>query len=351
MDDAECGVSVDAGASGSCMSRSYFLRGEGLHSLPEFASTATRIQVGSRQCMGVLFVMPVIMVIQKHRFEIFTLVSEIHDNVDLVVGIGDLFELEGVIDSQDSCVSFLNRSIPFFPREKVSVKPKDQKLIVLEAPFVEEISGMAITKMLDAKEQKTLTMKLKFIRNRAMFKVTNSTQDTVTFDPKEMLGVVDLRSLGYYKIKQGVLQQSLSCMYHFESANTVCDQFNRLINTLKKEEEETSGTDKYPWLDDSDERKYMTDREILDKYIDLESSCLTTWEKQKLRNLIYEYKDVFSLRDEIGTCPNIKVEIDVTDSSPFFVRPFHAKEEDKAILDKEIKRLCYLRILKKDFSA
>ena len=114
-----------------------------------------------------------------------------------------------------------------------------------------------------------------------MFKVTNSTQDTVTFDPKEMLGIVDLRSLGYYKIKQCVLQQNLSCMYHLESANTVCDQFNGLINTLRKEEE-TSGTDKYPWLDDRDERKYMTDREILDKYIDLESSCLTKWEKVKV---------------------------------------------------------------------
>ena len=185
------------------------------------------------------------------------------------------------------------------PKGKGSVKPKERKLVVLEAPFVEEISGMAITKMLDIKEQKTLTMKLKFIRNRATFKVTKSTQDTVTCDPKEMLGVVDLRSLGYYKIKQGILQQNLSCMYHFESTNTVCDQFNTLINTLRKEEE-TGGTDKYPWVDDSDERKYIMDREILDKYIDLESSCLTKWEKQKLRNLIYEYKDIFSLRDEMS---------------------------------------------------
>ena len=201
-------------------------------------------------------------------------------------------------------------------------------MVVLEAPFVEEISGMAITKMLDIKEQKTLTMKLKFIRNRAKFKVANSTQDTMTFNPKAMLCIVVLRSLGYYKIKQGVLQQDLSCMYHFESTNTVCDQFNRLINTLRKEEE-TSGTDKYPWLDDSDERKFMTDREILDKYIDLDSSCLTKWEKQMLRNLIYEYKDAFSLRDEIGTCPNIKVEIDVTDSSPFFIGPFHAEKKIK----------------------
>ena len=84
------------------------------------------------------------------------------------------------------------------------MKPKEQKLVVLEAPFVEEISGMAITKMLDVKEQKTLTMKLKFIRNRATFRVTNNTQDTVTFNPEDMLGIIDLRSLGYYKIKQGV---------------------------------------------------------------------------------------------------------------------------------------------------
>ena len=199
--------------------------------------------------------------------------------------------------------------------------------------------------------KKTLTMKLKFIRNKAIFKVTNSTHETVTFDPRKMLGIVDMGSLGYYKIKQGVLQQNLSCMYHFESANKVYDQFNRLTNTLKREEEGTCNTDKYPWLEDSNERKHMTNKEILDKYIDLKDSCLTKWEKQKLRNIIYDYKDAFSLRDEIGMCPNIKVEIDVMDNSPFFIRPFHAKEEDKTILDKEMKRLCYLGILKEGFSA
>ena len=57
------------------------------------------------------------------------------------------------------------------------------------------------------------------------------------------------------------------------------------------------------------------------------------------------------MRDEIGTCPNIEVEIDVTDKSPFFIRPFQAREEDKALLDKEMKRLCYLGILKEGFSA
>ena len=185
----------------------------------------------------------------------------------------------------------------------------------------------------------TLMMKLKFIKNRATLKVTNSTQEKVTFDPTDMVGVVDLRSLGYYKVKQGLWQQNLSKLYHFETANTVCNQFNRLINTLKKEEKKGKGKDKYPWLDDSDERKYVTDKEILDKYIDLDNSCLTKREKKEVTNLLYEYKDAFSLRDKIGTCPDIEVEIDVPDKSPFFIRSFHAREEDKAILNKEMKRL------------
>ena len=69
---------------------------------------------------------------------------------------------------------------------------------------------MAITKLLDVKEQMTLMMKLKFIRKSALLKVTNSTQDKVIFDPAAMVGVIDLRSLGYCKVKQGVLQQNLS---------------------------------------------------------------------------------------------------------------------------------------------
>ena len=233
LDGTKCGILMDTDVSKSYMFKSYFMRCKSLHSLPKFASATTRIQVGNGQYVGVLFVIPVILTIQSHRFEIFMLVSEIHENIDLVIGIKNLFELEGVIDSWDSCVKFLNRSIPFFAKEKVTVYPKEQKVLTLEAPFMEEISGMVITKMLDAKEQKTLTMKLKFIRNRAIFKVMNSTHEAVTFHPKEILGIIDLRSLGYYKIKQGVLQQNLSCKYHFESANEVCNQFNKLINTLK----------------------------------------------------------------------------------------------------------------------
>ena len=107
----------------------------------------------------------------------------------------------------------------------------------------------------------------------------------------------------------------------------------------------------YPWLDDADERKYMTDEEILDKYINLKDSCLDKMERKQVMKILYKYKDVFSLRDEIGMCPNIEVNIEVMDNSPFFLRPYHVKEEDRAVLDKEMRRLCYLGILKEGFSA
>ena len=120
-----------------------------LHNLPKFVSKTQRIQVGNGQYVGVLFVILVIVEICGHRIEVFTLVSEISDNVDMVLGIKNIFELEGVIDSCESCFRFLSRSIHIFPNQQVVVKPGEKKLIPIETPFVEEISGMVIVKIID----------------------------------------------------------------------------------------------------------------------------------------------------------------------------------------------------------
>ena len=82
-----------------------------------------------------------------------------------------------------------------------------------------------------------------------------------------------------------MLQQNLSRFYKFELAEEVCSQFNNLINTLKKEEKLEIG-EKYPWLNKTDERKYMTDREILDKYINLDSTCLTEKKKKEIIDML-----------------------------------------------------------------
>ena len=146
LDGTECQLLLDTGASKSFMSKSFYMHCKSPHSLPKFASKTQKIQLRNGQFVSVLFVIPVIIEVHGHRFEIYTLVSEIHENVDLVLGIKNIFELEGVINLQDCCFKFLNRSLPIFPRERVVLKPKEQKLIKVEASFIDEISGLAIIK-------------------------------------------------------------------------------------------------------------------------------------------------------------------------------------------------------------
>ena len=99
LDGTECQILLDTGASKSFVSKSYYMCCKSLHSLPKFASKTQRIQVGSSTFVSVLFIIPVIVDIHGHRFEIYTFVSEIHENIDLVLGIKNLFKLEGVINS------------------------------------------------------------------------------------------------------------------------------------------------------------------------------------------------------------------------------------------------------------
>ena len=100
LDGTECQILLETRASKSFMSKSYHMCCKSLHSLPKFASKTQRIQVGNGQFGSVLFIIPVIVYIHRHRFEVYTLVSEIHENVDLVLGIKTVFELEGVTTNE-----------------------------------------------------------------------------------------------------------------------------------------------------------------------------------------------------------------------------------------------------------
>ena len=119
-----------------------------------------------------------------------------------------------------------------------------------------------------------------------MLDIKNNTRETLIFDRKITIGILDLRSLGYYKIKQGVLQQNLNKYYHFEEANRVCEVFNKMVETVKQEEKGKQ-KEKYPCLDDMDERTFMTDWEILDKYVNLRNSCLDDSERRQVSGNVW----------------------------------------------------------------
>ena len=186
MDRTECQMLLDTGASKSFMSKSYYLHCKTLHSLPKFALKMQRIQVGNGQYVSVLFIILVIVEIAGHRFEIYTVVSEIHDNVDIVLGIKNVFELEGMFNSRECCFHFLNRSLPLFPKEKVILKPGEWKNVKIEAPFSDEISSLAIIKLLDKLTHSVMVLKVKFVQNMAMLDMANNSNlETLILYPVE----------------------------------------------------------------------------------------------------------------------------------------------------------------------
>ena len=87
QDGTKCQLLLDTGASKSFMLKSFYMHCKSLHTLLKFKASMQKIQVGNGQCISVLFIIPVIIKVHGHRFEIYTPVSEMYENVDLVLGI------------------------------------------------------------------------------------------------------------------------------------------------------------------------------------------------------------------------------------------------------------------------
>ena len=116
-------ILLDTGASKSYMSKGYYMRHEHLHHFPKFQSAIRHLQVGNGALVPPLFVIPLDFKIQGHIFEVHTLVSEIQDKMDLILGVKNIFELEGVINSRTCSVNFLNRSLQISPIAHHKIKP------------------------------------------------------------------------------------------------------------------------------------------------------------------------------------------------------------------------------------
>ena len=173
--------------------------------------------------------------------------------------------------------------------------------------------------------------------------------------PEELIGIVDLRSLGYYNIKLQVMHFNLTGVHDLFSKWNLDFRFEEHFAKVptqnvhyRKREVVRKPPDHYPWLDEDDPRRDMTDEEIPHQYIDLSKSHLMNKEKEEVMDLIVTHKEAFSLRDEIGKYPDIKVNIEVNNTSTFFVRLFPIVEEDKPLMDKCMQKLVSLGILTKN---
>ena len=113
----------------------------------------------------------------------------------------------------------------------------------------------------------------------------------------------------------------------------------------------STSDNKYPWLDPDDIRRNMMGKEILQMKLNLKDSVLDKKAKEEFLEKVEQFTDVFSLRDEIGTCPFIEVHLNLKDETPFFVTPYPMRDEQKKVIQKEMDRLEHLGIIHKGLTG
>ena len=351
MDNTPMKLFFDSGASRSYLSKKYYDANKSLHKLPKFGTTCTGIKIGNGSIIPTLFVIPIQFITYGHVFEIYTIVAEIDDGMDLVFGFKNMAETEGRLNTRTGEYDFIGRSIPVYPQNDLDVPAKNQVLIKIKAPFGERLSERVIA-----------TLKIRIVNNQGCVQFINKGKDTIKLRENKAIGVLDLRSVGYFRVgyqKLITMAESKQTfkMYHYQQIKKDSDdylEFHRMTKERKYHkdyQDPPKDLDEYPWLDKDDPRRHQTDVEILYEKIDLKESALNRKEKAKLMKMILRYRDAFSLRDEIGECPNLVADIKVIDESPFFVRPFPLSEADKPFMDQQMERLVSLGILTKNSTS
>ena len=360
MDNTPMKLFFDSGASRSYLSKKFYDTNKSLHKLPKFVTNCTGIKIRNGSIIPTLFVILIQFMTHGHIFEIYTIVAEIDDGMDLVFSFKNVTETEGRLNTRTGEYDFIGRSIPVYPQNDLDVPVGKQVPIKIKAPFGEKLSGRIMTKLFGS--EKVFTMKLKIENNQGCVQFINKGKDIVKLRKDKAIGVLDLRSVGYFKVNyQKMITMAESRqnfkMYHYQQVRKEpkehIDEYFRVSKIDSKRDNSRSdkntrgNSDIYLWLAEDDPRRHQTDAEILYEKIDLKESALSKKEKAKLMKLILKYRDAFSLRDEIGECPNLVANIKEIDESPFFVRPFPLSETDKPFMDKQMERLVSLGILTK----
>ena len=363
----------DSGASRSYLSKRFYDSNPVLHDMPKFVTTCTGIRIGNGSIVPALFVIPILFMACGHTFEIFTIVAEIDDDMDLVFGFKNMVETEGMLNTRTGEYDFIGRSIPIFPQNDLDVPAGEKAYIKGKAPFCDKLSGMICAKFFS--RDMVYTLRVKFQDNQGIVQFRNGSNETAQLRKDKAVGILDLRSIGYFKVGyQKMVNMAESSknfkMYHYRQIKSeaktenwsTSDQYMRITGrygnekirkTQEREEQSELGrkSDPYPWLTEDDPRRHQTDEEILYEKIDLSNSALSRKERARLMKMLIKYRDAFSLRDEIGECPNLKADIKVIDDSPFFVRPFPISENDKPFMDDQMERLVSLGILSKNSTS
>ena len=372
MNDTPIKIFIDNGATLSILPLHTYNKFPILHTYPKTESN-TPIHTGG----GLItshFWLEIPLKLQHQTIQIKALVCDSECLYDLILGRTSMAQLSAWQDYVANKLYLQQISIPLTVRNNIQILPRKTGILTLtlqlnKTSFTPRHTiigkGIAYVKLLD-QNLPLRPIEIEFENNRCCIEVHNTSDSTVEFlQGQEMAyfdarskGLVQVNNLKHFPIDQHLHDRmtpatlSLSPLayekpIHPAEMPRITTWTELPIDDMNK----STPDDKYPWLDPDDPRRNMTDKEILRMKLNLKDSILNEKEKEEFLMKVEQFTDVFSLRDEIGTCPFIEVHLKLKDETPFFVRPYPMREEQKKVIQKEMDRLEHLGIICKGLTS
>ena len=372
MDNTQVEIFIDNGATLSILPLNIYNKYPILQKYPKTESH-TPIHTGG----GMIephFWIEIHLKLDNQIIQIKTLVCDSECPYDIVLSCTSLAQLSAWQDYASRQLFIQQISIPLTATNNVTVLPGCTGIVSLALKLSKTSfvpchmiigKGIAYVKPLDL----TLPLrpvKIEFENNRCCLEVCNTSDCTTEFQYGQEIAYFDARSKGLVQINNSkhfpidqylhdrVTPATLSpkpIAYDKPIDPTEMPHISTCTEMTTEDMNVPTQDDKYLWLDRDDKQQHMTDAEILQMKLDLTECSLDDKQKGEFLTKLDDFHNVFSLRDEIGTCPFIEVHLKLKDETPVFVRPYPMREEQKKVIQKEMDRLEHLGIIQKGLTG
>ena len=372
MNDTPIEIFIDNGATPSILPLCTYNKFPILHTYPKTESNIP-IHTGG----GLItshFWLEIPLKLQHQTIQIKALVCDSECPYDLILGRTSMAQLSAWQHYVANKLYLQQISIPLTVRNNIWILPRKTGILTLtlqlnKTSFTPRHTiigkGIAYVKPLD-QNLPLRPIEIEFENNQCSIEVHNTSDSTVEFLHGQEMAHFDARSKGLVQInnsKHFPIDQYLHDRMTPFTLSLSPLAYEKPIHSIEMpcittrtelpidDTNKSTPDDKYPWLDPDDVRRNMTDKEILQMKLNLKDSILNEKQKEEFLTKVEQFTDVFSLRDEIGTCPFIEVHLKLKDETPFFVRPYPMREEQKKVIQKEMDRLEHLGIICKGLTS
>ena len=265
-------------------------------------------------------------------------------------------------------------SIPLMARKNICVLPGKTRVVSLtllpnKTSFTPKHTitskGVAYVKPFNSKLP-LRPIEIEFENNHCCIEIHNTSDTTIEFLHGQEMAYFDARSKSLVQInnsKHFPIDQYLHdrmtpatlsptpLAYEKSIHPTEMPHITTCTELLVDDTNKSTSDDKYPWLESEDIRRNMTDPKILQMKLNLKDSVFDEKGKEEFLTNVEQFTDIFILRDEIGTCSFIEVHLKLKDETPFFVRPYPLRKEQKKVIQKEVDRFEHLGIIQKGLTG